>query len=151
MNRSKLKPGPFGARTAKKKITLSSANNFSLDQIIQFVARHMILQNARSYDNDCMYRSEKGLTCAVGCIISDSEYDTEMETFGIHNQRFDKFGIETGRRALLGALQILHDSTMPYQWHNELMSLCNQCGLDTAALKAVIDAAISERQAGEVK
>ena len=42
MNRSKLKPGPFGARTAPKmrdrKITLSNANEFSLDQIIQFDA-----------------------------------------------------------------------------------------------------------------
>lgn len=151
MNRSKLKPGPFGARTAKKKITLSSINNFSLDAIIQHVARHLILQNQRSYDEDCKYKSEKGLSCAVGCLVSDEEYDLEMEGVSIHDVRFNKFGIDAKRRELLGALQVLHDSMLPYQWHNELMSVCNRYGLDTTALKAVIDAAISEREAGEAK
>lgn len=150
MSVSKLKPGPFGARTAKKKITLSSVNNFSLDAIIQHVARHLILQNARSYDEDCKYKSEEGLSCAVGCLVSDGEYDPEMEGVSIHDVRFDKFGIDAKCRALLGALQVVHDSMLPYQWHNELMSVCNQYGLDTAALKAVIDAAIAER-GGEAK
>lgn len=151
MNRSKLKPGPFGARTAKKKITLSSVNNFSLDAIIQHVARHLILQNARSYDQDCMYRSEKGLTCAVGCLISDAEYDHKMEGTNISGKIFDKFGIDAKRRRLLGSLQIVHDSARPYEWHSELMSVCHRYSLDTAALKAVIDAATAERQAGEAK
>ena len=151
MNRSKLKPGPFGARTAKKKITLSSVNNFSLDAIIQRVARHLILQNQRSYDQDCMYRSEKGLTCAVGCLVSDAEYDREMEGLNISGAIFAKFNIEALRQSLLGSLQVVHDSIMPYQWHSELMSVCHRYSLDTAALKAVIDAATSERQAGEAK
>lgn len=134
-----------------KDITLSTINEFSLDQIIQHVARHLILQNAHSYDQDCMYRSEKGLTCAVGCLVSDAEYDPEMEGAAINDVRFNKFGIDAKRRELLGALQVLHDSILPYQWHNELMSVCNRYGLDTAALKAVIDAAIAEREAGETK
>ena len=111
----------------------------------------MILQNARAFDGDCMYRTDSGLTCAVGCMITDEEYDTEMETNGILHQRFDGFGIEANRRTLLGSLQSVHDATMPYQWHNELMSLGYAYGLDTAALKAVIGAATAERQAGEAK
>jgi len=132
------------------KITLSSINNFSLDAIIQHVARHLILQNQRSYDEDCKYKSE-GLSCAVGCLVSDEEYDPEMEGAAIRDKRFDKFGIGAQRRALLNSLQLVHDSMMPYEWHNELMSVCNQYGLDTAALEAVIGAATAERQAGEVK
>lgn len=133
------------------RITLSNVNKFSLDEIIQFVARHLILQNARSYDQDCMYRSEKGLTCAVGCLVSDAEYDPEMEGINISGAIFAKFNIEALRRSLLNSLQVVHDSIMPYQWHSELMSVCHRYSLDTAALKAVIDAATSERQAGEAK
>lgn len=133
------------------RITLSNVNKFSLDEIIQFVARHLILQNARSYDQDCMYRSEKGLACAVGCLVSDEEYDPEMEGINISGAIFAKFNIEALRQSLLGSLQVVHDSIMPYQWHSELMSVCHRYSLDTAALKAVIDAATSERQAGEAK
>lgn len=151
MSVSKLKFGPFAARTAKKKITLSTINNFSLDAIIQHVARHLILQNERSYDQDCMYRSEKGLTCAVGCLISDAEYDHKMEGTNISGKIFDRFNVEAKRRELLSSLQIVHDAIRPYEWHDRFMIVGYQFELDTAALKAVIDAAIAERQAGEAK
>jgi len=56
----------------------------------------------------CSYRTEEGLMCAVGCLISDEDYRVEFEGFclsGIIGLGWDP----KGNVSLLIALQSAHD------------------------------------------
>jgi hypothetical protein len=104
------------------------------------VAAHLLQQNKRSTMEDdswCMYRSEEGLMCAVGCLIDDSDYKPEME----------KKGIDTLLRAglmpkslmsvdsnLLVSLQSMHDEEEPFRWRDELKDIAEIYGLSPAIL-----------------
>ena len=128
-------------------ITLSTINEFSLDAIIQHIAHHLILQNARAHNGGCVYRDAKtGNKCAVGCIISDEEYTPEFEKMGILNRVFDAFNIEKDRRYLLDELQRIHDRCMVLEWPDKLIRIAYNKGLDTFHLKTIIDVAVDERE-----
>lgn len=50
-------------------------------EIFDTVVTHLSKQGKRSVniEGDCLYRGPGGLSCAVGCLIPDSEYVHEME------------------------------------------------------------------------
>ncbi len=49
-------------------------------EIFSTVVKHLYMQKQRSLSQGwCAYRSEKGLKCAIGCLIPDSEYYQDME------------------------------------------------------------------------
>lgn len=102
-----------------KNITLSIINQFTKLEIVRFVKEKLLAQNVRSVSDDddtCMYRGPKGRKCAVGHLISDDEYDEEMESSLIGSHRFGKFKISPDRRALLAQLQDIHDTHSPENW-----------------------------------
>jgi len=103
-----------------KDITLSTINEFSRLEIVLFVKEKLLAQNARSvsFDGRCRYRGENGLKCAVGHCITDDEYDEKMELTTINSVFFNKFNIARGRRALLNALQDIHDIHNPAIWRD---------------------------------
>lgn len=103
-----------------KEITLSTINQFTKLEIIAFVREKLLTQNARSISSEgmCRYRGENGLKCAVGHCITDDEYDEKMELTTINSVCFDKFNITRGRRALLNALQNIHDTNNPAIWRD---------------------------------
>lgn len=49
-------------------------------EIFDTVSAHLRSMPRRSIDDGiCKYRAEGGLKCAVGCLITDDEYDEEMD------------------------------------------------------------------------
>jgi hypothetical protein len=54
-------------------------------QVFDFVATHLFAQGrqAKDIDGSCMYRSPEGNACAVGCLIPDDMYKSEMEFRGV--------------------------------------------------------------------
>ena len=65
-------------------ITLATLAKATEQQIFDQVARHLLKQKVRAVNtvDACKYRTENGLMCAAGCLISDEEYDPMFETFG---------------------------------------------------------------------
>lgn len=63
-----------------KTITLSTINNFSLQEIFEFVSNHLLKQNKKCMNvGKCAYKNNNGLKCAAGCLMSENEYDHEFE------------------------------------------------------------------------
>ena len=68
-------------------ISLSNLYKINAEDLVYFVAQHLLKQNKKSLinieDNNyeaCAYRASDGKSkCAVGSVISDSEYSKEME------------------------------------------------------------------------
>lgn len=48
-------------------------------QIFDIVIDHLLTQGKPSRSDVCLYRSSDGSKCAVGVLIPDSEYDSNME------------------------------------------------------------------------
>lgn len=91
------------------------------------VLRHLALQGKPAIGPDgtmCMYRTEEGLKCAVGCLIPDEFYKKEMEGNIYHLFRFSSaflkdYSFLISLRPhinLLKALQRVHDC--PENWDN---------------------------------
>ena len=83
-------------------------------EVFDHIINHLVTQGKRSYsDNDkmCLYRSASGMSCAVGCLMSDEEYDPAMEGEEVGNviRRFKQVSWMAKYRSLLDDLQDLHD------------------------------------------
>lgn len=88
-------------------------------EIFDFVANHLLTQNARSMLPDnvtCAYRGGGGLMCAVGCLITDEAYHEGLEV-NAANDPFVSIALqESGvvfsenTMKLLLELQSIHDS-----------------------------------------
>ena len=108
------------------------------------VAEHLLRQDERCVDEqgDCAYRGEKGLKCAIGCLIPDSEYIETFEGEGIYISPGKHF--EAGvpsvvgnlmrhlgyNLRLLNSLQNIHDSHEPHQWPEELRALAKKLNIN---------------------
>lgn len=108
--------------------------------VFNTIQAHLLKQNARSMgeydsaeftgeDNPCMYRNEDGLSCAVGCLITDDNYDKTIEGMGMTPSVLtaieSSLDIEVDQplRTMLTELQHLHDSVDVGLWKNELIDL----------------------------
>lgn len=81
-------------------------------EIFDTVVKHLAQQKRRSVipnTNICMYRSEEGLKCAIGCLIPDEEYNPEMENKAASRIVKSADNI-LGMNNLLDALQAAHDN-----------------------------------------
>lgn len=107
-------------------ITLANLHEATAQQIFDQVARHLLQQGKRSIraSSMCAYRGRDDLKCAVGCIISDEEYKSEMEgfTWGIgfitelvKMGVLDKSAKDTDYN-ILRSLQEVHDNSLPELW-----------------------------------
>ena len=112
----------------------------SLDQtIFNRVAAHLLAQGRPSLsDNECAYRGENGLRCAVGCLIDDAHYSEAIEGHSVQHRDVVQAVKESlslrhlpARTAdLLGDLQHLHDLTPPDEWREGLKGLARQYDLE---------------------
>lgn len=49
-------------------------------EVFETAVKHLYKQGRPAYEHgDCLYRTESGLMCAVGALISDDKYDPGME------------------------------------------------------------------------
>lgn len=104
----------------------------SKQEIFDTVATHLLTQMERSKfpseEQGCLYRGPGKLTCAVGCIIPDSLYTTDMEGYTAE-ELFRRYPIQFAivglskneHQELLSDLQTLHDGNEPEQWHTKLL------------------------------
>ena len=60
-----------------------------LQELFDKIATHLLTQGARSENSlgKCLYRGEFGRKCAVGCLISDEEYEQFAVSGGTINLR----------------------------------------------------------------
>ncbi len=65
-------------------------------------------------DCRCMYRGPGGLKCAVGCLLTDEEYDPEMEGKAVYEIELPKRLKPHAR--LLSLLQASHDGAFLDFW-----------------------------------
>lgn len=106
--------------SAPEPITLATLDKHTEQEVFDYVAKHLIKQGVKSVDGpDCMYRGVNGTMCAVGCLISDEEYDIKMDI------KDDKWGTswtslvnrklvkDSKHTLLLCELQSAHDSAHP--------------------------------------
>jgi len=88
-----------------------------LIKISETIRDHLIKQNAQAIDNGlCCYRTDSGLKCAVGCLITDEHYSSNMEHRPAKDGRvvraiIESLGIEWNYKVegLLTAWQAYHD------------------------------------------
>ena len=96
------------------------------------VVRHLRKQGQKSINRDsCLYRkvTEEGqvLKCAVGCLITDSKYDSQMEGNGLDTIRehFPKAlpKLTEKQFVILKSLQCIHDLNKVDQWEDEFRDI----------------------------
>jgi len=87
------------------------------EKIFNHVARHLRSQGKRSLINPnidaCGYRGDKNTMCAVGCVISDDEYDPLFESRDAHVVLASIPRLAPFSR-MLWDLQVIHDD--PSSW-----------------------------------
>lgn len=111
-------------------MTIQEINNKSFQEIFDFVANHLLTQNAkaiRRVSNTCLYRCGD-LKCAVGALISDEDYkySFEMNNLRVLADKEEKTifsDIEESRLAFLIHLQAIHDDYVIEEWPEKLSAL----------------------------
>lgn len=129
--------------------TLSTINDFSQQQIIEFIADKLIRQNERSVSymrGGCRYRGDNGTKCAIGHLLTDEEYRRDMEGTTIKSSHFRQYEINYRTLAMLAELQDMHDCNAIFAWPMILEGIAKKYELDTGALHAVIQKATAERE-----
>jgi hypothetical protein len=102
-----------------------------MSQIFNKVSKHLLKQNAKSMSDgdNCQYRSDEGLSCAVGCLMTDDMYDYSLEGEAVSSdQVVDAIAPILGVQAskievkldLLGELQRIHDDFDVVEWEGLL-------------------------------
>jgi len=92
-----------------------------LRDVFDRVKTHLLSQGKRALDEaqNCYYRSPDGLKCAVGCLITDENYDRNLEGYSIGadlgalKEALTKSGVNVehpGMMLMLERLQSIHDS-----------------------------------------
>jgi hypothetical protein len=103
-------------------------------KIFNKVATHLLTQNEKSVNElgKCMYRSDDGLKCAIGCLIPKKYYEEGMEDRDIEfifTNYPDALGKYYRHLDLLEELQHVHDYFEPDEWTRELKVVANNFNL----------------------
>lgn len=122
------------------KITLATLDTFTEQEVFEYVSKHLIKQNRKSFSiigstgvKNCVYRSSKGDKCAAGCLMSDEEYDQSMEN-KVWSILVSDGLITDKHKDLILELQKIHDFSLPEHWRIRLIELGNKFNLDTKFL-----------------
>lgn len=115
-------------------ITLKTLPRATRQEVFDQVARHLLTQKEKSVDlkGHCQYRSESGLSCAVGCLIAEDEYDESIENVSVrYLASYSIYHHYLSRHSeLLQELQGIHDSCTVSEWGRYLRKLAETRGLD---------------------
>lgn len=106
-------------------------NPYERRELFDRIEKHLLTQNARAEIVDletggskCRYRTGGGRSCAIGCIITDENYDVGLEGSVVGDSRLNKavcdsLGLDYLRAAesnILNDLQMIHDATPVSNW-----------------------------------
>ena len=95
-------------------------------EVFNHVIKHLVTQGERccgfiydTHDEICLYRSPEGMSCAIGCLMSDEEYHPDMENAEVFSiiENYDQIKWMDDYRVLLRDLQDLHDEEC--NWNDE--------------------------------
>lgn len=100
-------------------------------QMVAKIRRFLLKQGKQAYQEGCMYLTEDGLKCAVGCLLKKKAYTPELEgnTIGdnIVLQALRDSGLSPltkKRKDILSQCQIIHDDY--YKHHGEWEDYINE-------------------------
>lgn len=122
-------------------------DNMSLQEIFDKVATHLLTQKKRAVvgrDERCAYRGKDGCMCAVGVLIPDDQYSTDMEGRSVFselvvNALFSKYDSNKDEHRLkinlLSYFQEIHDRAQPSEWLEKIKELGDTHGLSTGGVK----------------
>lgn len=104
-------------------------------ELFNTVYAHLLKQNiqAKMHDNvGCYYRAPNGNMCAVGCLITDEEYDPDMEGMDVVGLRKEALLPDWMKphAELLTDLQAIHDDSQPDQWGRLLAKVAREHNLE---------------------
>jgi hypothetical protein len=82
-------------------------------EIFDTVVTHLYTQGKQAGDGvgGCLYRTDEGLKCAVGCLIPDDQYHPSMEGQTVESLQSLLPSYLLPHKSLLINLQMLHDAT----------------------------------------
>jgi hypothetical protein len=122
-------------------MTIQEVNNKSFQEIFDFVANHLLTQNAKSVEHNgtCLYRCGD-LKCAVGALISDEDYKCSFEQNSVRllAGKIEKTifsDIEESRLTFLMHLQEIHDDYAIEEWSEKLSILGSDYNLSNKILE----------------
>jgi len=109
-------------------------------EIFNKVRDHLLKQNAKSlkkHSIHCAYRSDSGLKCAIGCLITDENYEAAHEGLGAEEvpvvqmvERSLDILIDPETSRLLYDLQDLHDNYNVDEWAYQFDVVADSFGLE---------------------
>ena len=104
-------------------------------EIFDFVVDHLQTQNCKALDDRtaCRYRGPNGTMCAAGCLITDDEYDPQIEGKTVYSVKISRISNQLG---LVRLLQCVHDNRTVEDWPDALREVALHCGLSDAAVRA---------------
>ena len=106
----------------------------SVNKIFYKVQKHLLKQHEKSESMEagCQYRSDNGLRCAVGCLMTDAIYDSSFEGNNMGDRRVRQaltpiVGVNEDKRELklnlLYQLQLVHDTEPVEHWASSLAKI----------------------------
>ena len=132
-------------------ITIQTINNFSRQEIFDYIALHLLKQNKRSEEEiidpvtkihkyACRYRGgtpEDPCKCAIGVLFDDEIYNPKFEGKTIKYLRscyksFSHIPLEVV--PMLASLQKVHDNHDPTAWVTSLCEVARIYNLNTKAI-----------------
>ena len=82
----------------------------------------------------CMYRNNEGLSCAVGCLIADANYSSDLEGKYVNADCVEDALADSGwtnvNTHLLGEMQRTHDKLSPLDWETKFTAIAERFKLD---------------------
>lgn len=112
-----------------KRVTVSNLHKRSAQQVFDYIANHLIVQNKRSLGPDghnCVYRDEiHGLSCAAGCLFTQRTYRKYHENQSWRSLTRNN-GVPGEHEDLISELQFIHDGNAPADWKTELKKVARR-------------------------
>lgn len=103
-----------------------------LQQIYDFVCRHLLTQNRRAFGSDgkCKYLTD-GLKCAAGCLFVGYSSDMEGKRFGDFSSAELSVALGVDELPLtevylIRDMQSIHDGLTEFDWPKGLVKLAEQ-------------------------
>lgn len=119
-------------------MSLREAVKLPKQEIFDIVAKHLLTQNKPAMRTltgnggqatSCAYRAN-GLMCAIGCLLSDGEYNTHVEGLSVEELLPAlKIAAPFEIVFLLGDLQHVHDSHPSVTWGAQLKEVATRHNL----------------------
>lgn len=112
-------------------ITLATLPQATAQEVYSQVRKHLLTQKIQSMIDfhGCQYHGPEGLMCAAGCLVSDTEYLSEMEGKGweyiVHHGM-----APAAHQELISDLQRVHDTKDPANWEYWLNRLAAKFNLE---------------------